>query len=216
MNLSMNMTTTDNAKFNVLLVENDPAKSNQLIKALGSNNYDIVHVNQEQLLQEQKAHGKKSLLEYVEQEAPDILILDIESPDRDVIDSLTLLDNTSLMPIVMFSDQTDTRVINSLIKAGVSAYICGSVDSRRIGSLLNIAMIRFNENQKQANRKISHPRLITDPKIIEQATQELIQLKGITAKEAYLVINKTAMSNNQSIEDVAKNIISLAKMLGNS
>lgn len=200
------MTTTEIIKFNVLLVENDQAKAEQLISALGRDNYDIIHVN----------HGQLSLLQQVKKQSPDILILDIESPERDAIDSLTLINNTNSKSIDMFSQQDDKEVIHNLVRAGVSAYICGSVDSQRVGALLNTAMARFNEHQQLNINCDKNHQLFIDKKLIEQAKEWFMKRKGITAEEAYNAIGKMALRNNQNIDEVAKNIITVAKMLDNS
>ena len=196
MNLLMNMTTTEITKFSLLLVENDLAKADQLIKALGNENHDIVHV----------IEGHVSLAQRVKQQSPDILILDIESPERDVIDSLSQCNYFRLKSIALFSMMENREIITHLVKLGLTAYISDVDNVQEVLRYLHQAILQFIDNENKLKLKVKEQELIV------RATECFMRLKGISAEEALKKINKMVNNQNQNIENVSRSIIALGKM----
>lgn len=193
-----------NTKLNVLLVENDANKAEGLMNALTHSNYRIEHVS----------HTGISLLKQVENIQPDVIIIDIESPDRDMLESLNRISKSSPRPIVMFTEhEEDTNTINQLVKYGVSAYVVGDVNKVRVKSVLDIAIARFTEHQGLKKELEDTKQKLTSQKNVEKAKRWLMETKKISETEAYHSIRKMAMDNSQKMDDVAKNILSLAAVL---
>ena len=193
-----------NSQLNVLLVENDLNTAEDLANALDDSNYSIEHVS----------HTGLSLLKQVENIQPDIIIIDIDSPDRDMLESLNKISKSSPRPIVMFAEhEEDTETINQLVKYGVSAYVVGDVNKVRVKSVLDIAMARFNEHQELKKELAVTKQKLSSQKNVEKAKRWLMETKKISETEAYHSIRKMAMDNSQKMDDVAKNILSLAAVL---
>lgn len=190
----------------ILLIEDDKHKAQLLINALSSSHYSIEHV----------VNTGISLLKEVERLQPDLIIIDIESPNRDMLDSLHFISDANPKPIVMFAEQDSQQHVSELIKAGVSAYVSGGVDSARLKSILDTAVARFSEYQQLKKELKQTKQKLSNQKHIEKAKIWLMETKSITEQEAYHRIRKMAMDNSQKIEDVAKNILSLAQMLEKS
>jgi AmiR/NasT family two-component response regulator len=55
------------------------------------------------------------------------MIIDTESPSRDVLEHIVVMGRHQPRPIVMFSDDDDTDTIGEAVRAAVSAYV---VDGR--------------------------------------------------------------------------------------
>ena len=105
-------------KLKILLAENNHAKAKALISILTNTEYDIHHI----------AHSGVPLLKDVEQLNPDIIIIDIESPDRDMLENLNKISQFAPKPIIVFSEQQHPNpTINQIVKSGVSAYVVGEV-----------------------------------------------------------------------------------------
>ena len=62
------------------------------------------------------------LLYQVAQREPDVVIIALDSPDRDVLESLSIASAHNPRPVVMFSEAGDEQFINAAIRAGVTAY----------------------------------------------------------------------------------------------
>lgn len=194
----------NHAKLNVLLVENDQKTVQELALALVDSDYHIEHVSNSGI----------SLLKDVESMQPDVIIIDIESPDRDMLESLNRISKSAPRPIVMFAEhEEDTDTINQLVKYGVSAYVVGDVNKVRVRSVLDIAMARFKENQELKKELAVTKNKLSGQKNVEKAKRWLMETKAISETEAYHSIRKMAMDNSQKMDDVAKNILSLAAVL---
>src|SRR5690606_41365595 len=63
------------------------------------------------------------LLRAVRDQQPDVVILDVESPSRDTLEQLAMLDRHAPRPVVMFSADGDERLIRQALGAGVAAYV---------------------------------------------------------------------------------------------
>jgi len=196
-------------KINILLIENEHDKQHNLATVLASTHYQICCT----LSTSDLLTNHFSLVQEVKKHSPDVLVIDVEFPDTSMLDCLNELSRYAPRPLVMFSEQEGTDLINQLIQSGVTAYIAGETDFRRIRSILDTAIARFIEHQslKQelyvAKNKLSHQRTV------EQAKLLLMQNKNYSEKDAYHSMRKMAMDNGQKIEDVAKNILSVASIL---
>jgi len=199
---SSNTLSLLNNKVKVLLVENNKRKANEFMNALDRSNYHIVHVS----------NTGVSLLKEVDTFLPDVIIIDIESPDRDMLDNLNKISSTAPKPIVMFAEQEDTQLIDILVKSGVTAYVVGGVNLNRVKSILDTAIARFTQYQGLKNELETTKQKLSNQRVVEQAKLWLIQTKKLSEKDAYHSMRKMAMDNGQKIEDVAKNILALASL----
>jgi response regulator NasT len=189
-------------KVKVLLVENHVYKTNEFMRALSSSNYQIVQVS----------NTAASLLQDVATFSPEVIIIDVDSPDKAMVDSLSEISIKTPKPIVMFSEEDDTKLINLLVKSGVTAYVAGGVNLNRIKSILDTSIARFEQYQSLRDELATTKQKLTNQRVVEQAKFWLIQTKKLSEKDAYHSMRKMAMDNGQKIEDVAKNIVALASL----
>ena len=154
-----------------------------------------------------------SLIKQIEQHAPDIILIGIESPQEEMLVSLQTVSNHIPTAIVMFSEQEGTALIQPLISSGVTSYIAGVADFTRIKSILETATARFNEEQKLKKELSNTKNKLFHHRTVEQAKLLLMKNKNCTEKEAYHNMRKMAMDNGQKVEDVAKNILSLSAIM---
>ena len=204
MSLSKNNPIQNNsAKLKVLLAENNHVKAKALIGILTNTDYDIYHI----------AHSGVPLLKEVEQLNPDVIIIDIESPDRDMLENLNQISQFAPKPIVVFSEQQNTSAtINQMVKSGVSAYVVGEVNQERVKSIVDIAIARFGLFQGLKQELADTKQKLSSQKNIEKAKRWLMDTKQLSETDAYHFIRKIAMDNSQKMDDVAKNILSVASI----
>ena len=187
---------------NVLIIDDNSARVAAIQNALTGTAYNIQHL----------ASTKSSLLKEVESSNADI-IMDMESPSRDTIESLSVISNYNPKPVVMFSTQDNPALLQESISAGVSSYIAGQIDPQRVKFILDVAVARFNEFQELKKELRDTKEKLSSRKWVDQAKALLIEKQGITEQEAYTAIRKMAMENGEKMEVVAKNLVSMAKLL---
>jgi response regulator NasT len=204
LSLSKNNPIQSNAaKLKVLLAENNHVKAKALIGILTNTDYDIYHI----------ARSGVPLLKEVEQLNPDVIIIDIESPDRDMLENLNQISQFAPKPIVVFSEQQNTNTtINQMVKSGVSAYVVGEVNQERVKSIVDIAIARFGLFQGLKQELAETKQKLSSQKNIEKAKRWLMDTKQLSETDAYHFIRKIAMDNSQKMDDVAKNILSVASI----
>jgi response regulator NasT len=204
LSLSKNNPIQSNAaKLKVLLAENNHVKAKALIGILTNTDYDIYHI----------ARSGVPLLKEVEQLNPDVIIIDIESPDRDMLENLNQISQFAPKPIVVFSEQQNTNAtINQMVKSGVSAYVVGEVNQERVKSIVDVAIARFGLFQGLKQELAETKQKLSSQKNIEKAKRWLMDTKQLSETDAYHFIRKIAMDNSQKMDDVAKNILSVASI----
>ena len=74
---------------------------------------------------------------------PDVIIIDLESPNRDVLEQMFQVSRLVRRPIAMFVDQSDSISIRDAMLAGVSAYVVDGLKKERVKHILDMCVQRF-------------------------------------------------------------------------
>ena len=154
------------------------------------------------------------LLRAVDALKPDVIVIDTESPTRDVLEHVVIVSRASPRPIVMFANDAGGAAIRDAVRAGVSAYIVDGLDSSRVNSIVEVACARFEEYQKlkielaEANLKLS------ERKLVERAKGLLMQSRGLSEDEAYHALRKLGMTKKMRLGEIAQQVIESAELLG--
>lgn len=187
------------SELRILLIDENRQRAESLTSALNNSRYKISHL----------ASPDMSLLKQVDEIKPDIIVIDIESPSRDILESLSTISHYSPKPVVMFSDEKDTDTINQCIESGVSAYVVGDLQTERVKPILDAALARFREFQKLKEELSDTKHQLASRNLIDQAKRLLMNKKNLSEDDAFKAMRKTAMDTGQKLEDVAKTLISL-------
>lgn len=153
-----------------------------------------------------------NLIEQVTRLQPDILIIDLESPGMELLEQLSLIAHDTPVPVLMFSD--DSSRIRQAIEAGVSAYVVDGLSGSRIKPLMDLALVRFAEYRALKDELIQARSTLEERKVIDRAKGIIMKHKGCDEETAYQLLRKTAMSNNQRLIDVARQLITTQGLLG--
>ena len=158
------------------------------------------------------------LLRAVETLQPDVIVIDTESPTRDVLEHVVMVSQSSPRPIVMFASDAGGEAIRDAVRAGVSAYVVDGMDSSRVSSIVEVACARFEEYQREFQRlkiELAEANLkLSERKRIERAKGLLMQSRGLSEDEAYHALRKLAMAKKQRLGDIAQQVIDTAELLG--
>jgi len=144
---------------------------------------------------------------------PDVILIDLENPSRDVLEQMFQVSRIVRRPIAMFVDQSDASSIQEAVEAGVSAYIVDGLKKERIKPVLDLCISRFNAFAKLQDELDRTKSALEDRKILDRAKGLLMKLKGLTEDEAYVLIRSTAMREKKKIGEIAQSIITAAELL---
>jgi response regulator NasT len=143
----------------------------------------------------------------------DAVIIDTESPSRDVLEQICVMTQHEPRPIVMVSEDSQPAAIKAAIKAGVSAYVVEDIDPHRLGAVLEVAQARFEQDQALLSQIREAELKLNERKVVERAKGILMQLRDMNEAEAYHAMRKMAMDRNIRIIDVAQKLLAMNELL---
>lgn len=190
-------------KLNVTIVDDDSGRSIILERALKDAGYAVLAI----------LSSKDNLLIHIEKEQPDMIIVDLDSPSRDSLESMRIVTQHNPKPIVMFTNDTDDSMISEAINAGVSAYVVDGFNEKRIKPIMDVAIARFREFQALRNELKKTRNTLEERKIMDKAKGIIMEQRNCNEEEAYKILRKLSMENNKRIVEVAEQIISITGAL---
>jgi response regulator NasT len=155
-----------------------------------------------------------ALLKTIEELQPDVIVIDTESPSRDVLEHLVVMTRHTPRPVVMFATDGAPETIRAATRAGVSAYVVDGLDKRRIKAIVDAAVARFEELQQLREQLAEANLRLDERKLVERAKGILMKTRGLDEEGAYRALRRMAMDKNRRIGEVARGVIELAELLG--
>lgn len=155
-------------------------------------------------------HGLLARLTVLE---PDVILIDLENPSRDVLEQMFQVSRAVPRPIAMFVDQSDTASIEAAIDAGVSAYIVDGLKRERIRPIVDMTISRFNAFARLKAELEEARTQLAERKLVDRAKALLMERRGISEEEAYRLLRSAAMQNRQRIAEVAQSLLTAANLL---
>lgn len=191
-------------RLNVLLIDDEPERVEALTEALHKLGHNVVcHLP-----------NTSDLNKHVEESLPDIVIIDMDSPNRDTLESMATMSRNNPRPIVFFAEkQNDHKTMSDAINAGVSAYIADGLQPERVTAIIDTAIAHFDAHSSLKAELDKARNQLADRKIIEKAKGMLMKHQGCDEEQAYQTLRKIAMDRHQSLPVVAQNVIEALKGL---
>lgn len=154
------------------------------------------------------------LLQAVERLEPDVIIIDTDSPSRDVIEHLCVMRRDRPRPIVMFAADDDAQTIREAVQAGVSAYVVDGLEPERVKAIIAVACARFDEFQRLRSELAEAHLKLAERKLVERAKGLLMKERGVDEEAAYRLLRTLAMNRGKRLAEVAQDVIAAVELLG--
>ena len=190
-------------KIEVMLIDAHSGRSAILEQALSDAGYRITV----------RTAGTYRLLQQVRETKPDVILIDIDLPDRDTLEQLREIGQDQPRPIVMFAERSDPETTAAALRAGVSAYVVDDLNPRRLQPIMDVAIARFREYQALRRELAETRNRLAERKVVEKAKGLLMAQRNLNEEEAYQTLRKLAMDRNQRIGEVALTVVSLLELL---
>jgi len=156
-------------------------------------------------------HGLAAKLEAC---SPDVVLMNLENPSRDMLEETFTLSRALSRPIAMFVDQSDESAIAEAVDAGISAYVVDGLRKERIKPVLDLAVRRFQAFNRLQNELAEARSQLAERKSIDKAKLILMKKRNISEPEAYKLLRSHAMQTNRRVSEVAESIITAESLLG--
>lgn len=158
-------------------------------------------------------HEVNGIARVIETLQPDVIFIDLENPNRDMMEHLFQLTRTVGRPIAMFVDRSDTASIEAAVDAGVSAYIVDGLKKERVKPILDMAVSRFNAFSRLQRELAEAKSALEERKIVERAKGILMRMRGLSEEQAFTLLRQTAMNEKKKIADIAQSVVTAAGLL---
>ena len=144
---------------------------------------------------------------------PDVIIIDTESPSRDVLEHIVVVSRDQPRPIVMFARDDAIETIREVTRAGVAAYVVDGLDAARVKPIIDAACARFEAFQALREELAATQALLAERKVIERAKGLLMKAKGLDEEAAYAQLRRLAMSRGKRLAELAQSLVDAADLL---
>lgn len=155
----------------------------------------------------------QNLLRRIVDEEPDVILIDLENPNRDVLEQMFQVSRVVRKPVAMFVDKSDRSAIEAAIDAGVGAYVVDGLRKERVQSIVDMTISRFRAFEKLRVELDETRQQLADRKLIDRAKGILMKQRRVTEEQAYDLLRKAAMDANLRVAQVAQSVITAAELL---
>jgi response regulator NasT len=149
-----------------------------------------------------------------EEARPDAVVMDLVMPGLDGLEAARRITRTRGVAIVAITAYDDPQLVARAIDVGVAAYLVKPVDARQVDSALRLAVARYAEF-RALRAEVDRLELALEArKLVERAKGILMDRAGLTESEAFIRIQSRARARNQTMREVAQQIIDAVKLMG--
>ena len=187
----------------IVVVEKDRDRALLIVDSLRASGDHVIH-----LIADETGLARK-----ISERNPDVVLIDMASPSRDMLEELTLASSPMDRPVAMFVDRSDGGLTKAAIEAGVSAYVVDGLRADRLQPILDAAIARFHMFQRMRTELAATKRALEERKVIDRAKGILMKARRINEDEAYALIRKAAMDQGRKVADVAEALVMAAGLL---
>ncbi|MBT5105088.1 MAG: ANTAR domain-containing protein [Porticoccaceae bacterium] len=182
-----------------MLVDDVPQRSVRVAEKLTGDGFDVIA----------RLPSAAGLLFQIEQQKPDVILIDLQSPGRDMLESLSVINIHNPTPVVMFSEEEDPSYIEEAVDAGVTAYMVGGVEAERVKPVIDVAMAQFKSFQALRQALDSTRTQLESLSVIDRAKSLLMQQHSVSEDKAHKLLRTLSMDTNQSLPQAAESVIKI-------
>ncbi len=194
----------NDSKLNIVVIDESPVRAAIIEEGLREAGYTRVTLIGEMT----------NLLRRLTDIEPEVILIDLENPSRDVLEQMFQVSRIVRRPVAMFVDQSDSAMIQASVDAGVSAYIVGGLQKDRVRPILDMTISRFHAFSRLQDELDEARSKLADRKVIERAKGILMKQRGMAEEDAYRLLRETAMTQKKKLSDIAEGVVMAAKLLG--
>jgi len=187
----------------VMLVDDDHERRAALLAPLQALGHDIVGT----------ASTAADLNAAVRRYQPDVILIDVDAPSRDTLESLSQVHRSQPRPIVLFAKSSDSDTIRRAVKAGVTSYVVDGLQPERLKPLLEVAIASFQQFQT-LRRELEDTKLkLADRRDVEKAKGLLMKRRALDETGAYELLRNMAMDRKLKLGDAARSLLAAAEWI---
>ena len=157
---------------------------------------------------------RRGLVARIGEITPDIVLIDLGNPSRDILEEYFAVSRALDRPIAMFVDESDEEATAASIDAGVSSYVVDGLASHRIRSILDLAVRRFNAFARLQADLAEAKGKLAERECVDRAKRILMDSRSLSEPQAYAELRKAAMNQGKRIGEIAEAVVTAHKLMG--
>ena len=191
------------SQISIVVVEQDADRAYEIVAALKSIGMVTINVVSE----------RSGLAAKIKDFNPDVVLIDVSDPSRDMLEELTIASDPMSRPVAMFVDNDSRGLAKAAIEAGVSAYVVDGLSPKRLQPVLDAAIARFNMFGRLRKELEQSKRALEERKVIDRAKGLLMKARSIDEEAAYGLLRRKAMDEGRKVAEVAQALVTAADLL---
>jgi len=180
-----------------MLVDDDVDRTSLVEECLVASGFDVLSI----------ISSNSALLYQVEQHRPDVVLIDLQFPGRDILESLAVVNDHNPIPMVMFSQEDDPDYVRQAFRAGISTYLMEGINPEKVEPIIDVALEQFRSFQSLRDELRQTKSQLEEQKLIARAKSLLMKSKRLDEDSAHQLLIKMAMDNNLKMRDIARTIV---------
>jgi len=181
----------------VVIAEDEALIRMDLAEMLAEEGYDVVG---------QAADGEQAIA-LAESLAPDLVILDVKMPRLDGIAAAQRIAEQRIAPVVMLTAFSQRELVERARDAGAMAYLVKPFSRTDLVPAIEMAVSRFTELTALEREVADLSERLDTRKAVDRAKGVLQKDLGLSEKDAFRWIQKTAMDLRLSMREVADGVV---------
>ena len=139
----------------IVVVEEDRDRAIAIVDALkDSGDYEVFVIG-----------NASGLARKIAAHAPDVVLIDIDNPTRDMLEELTLASGPLERPVAMFVSGSAGSLARQAVEAGVSAYVVDGLAPERLKPVMDTAIARFQMVRQMRSELAETRRALEERKV---------------------------------------------------
>jgi len=157
---------------------------------------------------------RRGLVARIAEIDPDIVLMDLGNPSRDMLEEYFAVSRALARPIAMFVDESDDEAIAAAIDAGVSSYVVDGLAPHRIRPILDLAVRRFQAFARLQSDLAEAKGKLAERETVDKAKRILMDSRGLAEPQAYAELRKAAMDQGKRIAEIAEAVVTAHRLMG--
>lgn len=158
------------------------------------------------------ANGKDAL-EKIQKTQPDLILMDINLPERDGLSVLEEVNQNRVIPSIIVSGEFSEALVDRANEAGVFGYLLKPIDEKQLEVTIKVALRRFEEFREMSDKHENLSLALKERKLVERAKGILMDRFGVKESEAMKQLQKKSRDKNKKLAVIAREIIDAEKLL---
>ena len=147
--------------------------------------------------------------------APDIVLIEADSPDRDTLEHLAVAMAGAPRPVIFGAGagSDDREFIRAAVRAGVSAYVVDGIEHARLEPILIEAVARFETVQLLREERDAARAAVEQRKLVERAKGIVMRQRRCDEDTAFRLLRKLAQERAIKLHELAAQLIAASDHL---